>query len=57
MADLIIITLSVDDPALGHLLAETMTKARCHGPFPRYVKLRVVYGLGMPGTFSPPSTS
>ena len=25
-----------------------------HGPLARYVKLRVAYALGMPGTFSPP---
>ena len=27
---------------------------RCHGPLARYVKLWVVHGPGMPGTFSPP---
>ena len=28
-----------------------------HGPLTRYVKLRVVHAPGMPGTFSPPTTS
>ena len=27
----------------------------CHGPFIRYLKLRVAHAPGMPGTFSPPS--
>ena len=26
----------------------------CHGPLTRYSKLRALYALGMPGTFSPP---
>ena len=28
-----------------------------HGPLTRYIKLRVAHAPGMPGTFSPPSTS
>ena len=28
-----------------------------NGPLARYVKLRVVHVVGMPGTFSPPITS
>ena len=31
-----------------------MESVPCHGPLARYVKLRVAYALGMPGTFSPP---
>ena len=28
-----------------------------HEPLARYIKLRVAYAPGMPGTFSPPPTS
>ena len=31
--------------------------ASSHGPFARYVKLRIVHALGMPGMISPPPTS
>ena len=36
---------------------EIITSISIHGPLTRYVKLRVAYAPGMPGTFSPPPTS
>ena len=34
-----------------------LRRHRAHGPHTRYLKLRVAYAPGMPGTFCPPPTS